>query len=111
MLKCWAPMDPTSSGHHPIIFQMAIADDATPKRMRTSKKVTKFSFKKADWRKFNEGVRSHLCSQNYHAVSSNIDSQYNCFQQAMMKAARRAIPRGCRRDPVFFGGMTISKWR
>ena len=35
MIKCWAPMDPTSSDHHPIIFQMAIADDATLTRMRT----------------------------------------------------------------------------
>jgi hypothetical protein len=92
--------------------------------MRNIPRRTKYSFKKADWGKFNEVFKNVLkkwpskrsgataiqqCDWVERDGENDVHQRYERFQSGLDQASATAIPRGCRFDPVPFWCEEIDK--
>ena len=123
----WKAEEFIFSDHKPITFYVEWRDpDALTARKRTLKRITKFSYRNADWKKFNK-VFNHTY-QNYKddvryvrrkrkrtkrswtttskPRTDELELENRRITEAF-RTASRTIPRGCREDPVPWWDKTL----
>ena len=100
----WAPMRRSApSDHMPIRFRVTpVAPPTGEARRRTAPRKTKYSFKKADWDKYNEEVKRRMAS--FHLKEAELEDVHVRYRRLVTCLARAGavIPRGCRVDPVLW---------
>jgi hypothetical protein len=93
----WNTMRSFSSDHLPISFSVCLPI-VERERVRNIIKQTKYAFKKADWRMYNDKVRTLLVK--YELVDENNIHERSKRLTRCLEEAGSVIPRGCRTDPV-----------
>ena len=79
------------SDHRPIFTSI------NPRKKKKFKRRTKWNFKKADWNKYN-GLLSQQFKEIMDKEYTSVDNICDDVTKAILNAAAKSIPRGCRKE-------------
>ena len=97
----WKPLKPTSSDHLPIHFLVCTVNAGESERERTDKRKTQYTFRKADWNKYNSAALKSLSKWPLSTEqNTNVHIKAKRLTKYMLTAAESTIPRGCIKHPV-----------
>ena len=81
------------SQHRPSIIESSTTINSVPTRP-----VKRWNFRKADWAKFTD--RLNTTGNNLPSPTSEPNTAYKAWCSTILSAAKKTIPRGCRKDLI-----------
>lgn len=99
-INSWRVYGRLGSDHLPVSFKISILENSCrPRSFLKTIRKTKYSFKKADWVKFNSIFTESMASSNQATRRSNRHQRYRNLVNVFHLAAS-SIPRGARLDAM-----------